>query len=188
MDALDFVNDAAAAEIPSDDKLKSLAGLIAERAELESEMESLSRRFEQRKIRYDELNEKLIPGKMQDIGVKMLLVGDDFVEVETEVYASVPAKDEAKKQVAFKWLRDNHHADLIKNELKASFGRGAEKEATAALDALSVLGVSASLKESVNPQTLSAFVREQRAKGIDLPADVLGIHVETVAKVTKVKK
>ena len=60
-----------------------------------------------------------------------------------------------KKKDAFQWLRDHNEAGMIKEELVTS----------------------------VHPQTLKAWVRGKLKEGAELPEDLFGIFVKTVAKV-----
>jgi hypothetical protein len=43
-------------------------------------------------------------------------------------------------------------------------------------------GLDPAVKESVHPQTLNAFVKEQLTSGKDLPADLFGVYVGSRAK------
>ena len=46
-------------------------------------------------------------------------------------------------------------------------------------------GISFTDKESVHPQSLNAFIREQTEKGKALPHDLLGVHIGQIAKIKR---
>ena len=73
------------------------------------------------------LSEEVIPTLMQQAGVSSIKLEDgSSVTVSPYYYAKIP---EDKKIEAFKWLRDNNHGDLIKNNVSVSFGKGEDSDA-----------------------------------------------------------
>jgi hypothetical protein len=114
-----------------------------------------------------------LPVAMEELGVESLkLKSGHSVVVKKGVKASIPAKHVPD---ALKWLRDNGHGSIIKNEVKISFGRGEEGEADATVSQLEEQGRVVTRKENVNSRTLSAFVKERLEQGDDVPFDLLGV-------------
>ena len=70
---------------------------------------------------------EVIPTMMQEMNISTLKLADgSSVEVKPVYGASIPT---AKKEEAFKWLRDNGLGDLIKNEVTVAFGRNEDNKA-----------------------------------------------------------
>ena len=86
--------------------------------------------------------------------------------------ASIPAKF---KEEAFEWLRQNNAEELIKHDVKMQFGKGEQKMAAKAIELLIEAGYQPSDKETVHAGTLSAWVREQLDRGVDIPKKLFGV-------------
>ena len=80
--------------------------------------------------------------------------------------AAIPS---AKKEEAFEWLRNNNHADIIKNVVSCSFGRGEDKKAAELLSDMSKKGLVPEQKEGVHSATLRGWVRERVENGDSFP-------------------
>ena len=55
--------------------------------------------------------------------------------------------------------------DIIKNEVKVSFGKGEDNLTGAFLDDCSKQGLSADNKKTVHPSTLKAVIKDEMSKG-----------------------
>ena len=86
---------------------------------------------------------------------------------------SVPAE---KKRDAYAWLRESGFGDLIKNTVAIDFGRGEDDNAEALKEYCQEHGMTYSDKEGVHAQTLKAFIKEQMAKGVDVPLELFGAY------------
>lgn len=175
MDDNDLFNDAAPVEA-SDTDLASV-GALAEKAErMADEVAAMEDVLKERKRELRELLERDLPDAMDAVGLSELKTkAGRKLTVKDEVRASIPKAAEAE---AFSWLRDTGHEDLIKHEVKVALDRGKDnlaKEITTML--ARDYGVEPSDKETVHPQTLSAWCREQLAQGVELPADILGLYI-----------
>jgi hypothetical protein len=101
------------------------------------------------------------------------------ITIKDDVSASI-SKNHAPE--AHKWLRDNGHEELIKNQIVVPLGKGLDNVASGIITMLKAqFDVEAERKESVHAQTLGAFVREQMAAGVELPHTLLGIYTRRVA-------
>ena len=91
---------------------------------------------------------------------------------------------EDKKIEAFKWLRDNNHGDLIKNNVSVSFGKGEDSDAVKLKAELEKQGLVVDQKQDIHWQTLRGFVREQMEKNQNIPSEMFGLYVANRTKLT----
>lgn len=171
--------------IPGDARLKGVAkmvnDLIAYDTKIAEHELALSQLVGARRI----LSEENIPAAMAELGLQSVqLSNGDKVSVVKTLFASISA--DARPE-AHAWLREHGHGDLIKTEVKANFGRGEEKKAAKAAEAIRKLGVDPSANESVHPQTLKAWVREQMAVGAPIPSELFGIRDGSSTKIERKK-
>lgn len=170
---------------PSDDAMVSIAELAERQIEAENNVEIAANLLKQAQIKLDQLSQVDIPTAMQACGMSEFKLADGTkISCKEFVRAAIP---KAKLADAFAWLEANGHADLIKNVVSASFGKGEDEAAQEALAALADIGAMPSAKRSVAPPTLGAFVREQRELGIDVPEDLLGVYVGFKTKIERSK-
>jgi len=121
------------------------------------------------------LEEVELPDLMLGVGMKSFeLRTGEGVTIKEIVAASINKANEAK---AFGWLKGHGHGDLIKNVIKLNFGKGQEKQADHIIRELLEKGYDPRQTKSVHTQTLSAFVREQLAAGVEIPEELLGVYV-----------
>ena len=118
------------------------------------------------------LREETIPAAMQEAGVTVMkLTTGQTITIGQEVYASIPMDMRVK---AFGWLEEHNFGDLIKSNVLCNFARGDLEKAGELVEHLQSRGLEPEFKESVHPQTLKAFLKEQIAKGTNIPLDVFG--------------
>ena len=116
--------------------------------------------------------EDIIPCALQELGVtKLVLESGETITLSQEVYASIPSQ---KKRYAFEWLVDNGFSGLIKVEVTTAFSKGEYQKAYALNEELHGKGVNSNLSQSVHPQTLKAFLKEQINKGSGVPLELFG--------------
>lgn len=127
------------------------------------------------------LREETIPSAMQELGLDSfkLTTGETFT-VKQEVYASIPSD---YKEEAMRWLERNGFGGLIKVDVTAAFGRNQKDISTSLLEELHRRGFATKVSEGVAPQTLKAFLREQLAKGTDIPLDLFGARPTWITKI-----
>jgi hypothetical protein len=102
------------------------------------------------------------------------------VEIKQLLFASISKENEEK---AFEWLRKSGNRDLIKHELKTTLPREQDTLARKIKSLVKkTFKVDLDDRQTVHPQTLAAFCREQRAAGIELPDKLLGVVEKRVAK------
>ena len=107
--------------------------------------------------------------------------GTEF-SVKEEIFVSIT---EAKRAGALKWLEDNGHGDLIKHDVKVSFGRGDHESAE---DLKKILGKSFKSipydeRMNVHSGTLKVFAKERYSLGETLPEEHFSVYEANIAKV-----
>lgn len=121
------------------------------------------------------ISEIEIPGLMENLGFESITLNNGMkVSVKESPQIGIPA---AKRPVAYKWLDDNGHGDLIKIALTAQFARGERQQADDAFNLLVDNGVNPNQTESVHAGTLKAWAREELAQGTNLPEDLFNVHI-----------
>ena len=131
------------------------------------------------------LSEEVIPTLMQQAGVSSITLDDGTsVQVSPYYYAKI---QEANKDEAFRWLRENNHGDLIKNNLSVSFGKGEDADAVKLKESLEKQGLVVDQKQDIHWQTLRGFVREQMENNRSIPSDMFGLYVANRTKLTTKK-
>ena len=170
-------------ETVTDKELTDVANLVATIQETQKSLELKEEVVKSTKDFLRKLTEEDLPNKLTEIGLSSIETKNGDKVAVKPFYRGHISKE--KQVAAFKWLRDNKHGDLIKNEVKATFGKGEDALAIHTKEFLNAKGLSFTDRESVHPQSLSAFIREQTEKGKALPHDLLGIHI---GQTTKIKR
>ena len=91
-----------------------------------------------------------------------LSVGDRF-------FASFKAD---KKNEGIKWLRDNGLGDIVDNNITVTFGQGEDNKAMAYATLARERGYEPTQQEKVHHARLSAVMKEWKANGKEVPADL----------------
>ena len=152
---------------------------------LESEIEKEEHLLKQKKAQADKISAEVIPEIMDQMKLKTLKLQDGSAIEVKEIYgASIPI---AKKEEAFKWLRDNDLGDLIKNEITVSFGRGEDDKASTYANLAESQGYQPQQKLKVEPMTLKALYRERVESGDDLPSEHFNLFKGNKTKITRNK-
>lgn len=134
-----------------------------------------------------ELEMTLLPDALTQVGLSSIKL-DNGVEIEVQPFYSCSVSDTnpEEKAKAIKWLRDNSHSQLIKQEFKVPFKAGDNKTADKFRAALIKAGRVFKESESVNAQTLKSFMKEQLEAGKPFPMDIFRAY--TGKKATVVTK
>lgn len=183
LDAADLLADSSSA--PSRDALTEVSQLAARQIELEDAIAATEEQLKALNAELVRVRDHELPLALSEHGLSEIAMADGSrVRVQDVVRASIP-KD--RREEAYAWLAAQGHGDLIKHEVSASFGRGEDDQAAAAIEALRTLGLGPEDKRSVHPGTLSAFVREQIEAGNPLPNDLLGVFIGRQTRITRAK-
>ncbi len=153
---MDTMEDFENFECPPDDKLYTVARKAEELLEVRAHIADLQEEAAELARRERELSMMELPDLMKEIGIPEFKTESGArLSIQHKVKASI---SKARKEAAFKWLRENGHGSLIKERV---------------------------VEENVHPNTLAAFCKEQLARGVPLPEKLLGIYEfdQTVIKV-----
>lgn len=170
------------------DRLERIARAGQRVQRLEDEVLTLEQSIKDRQTELQDLKTKIIPDLLRAIGMNSFSLADGtLVELKDEVFPDIPA---AKREEAYEWLRKNGHGDLIKHEIKIVFGMGEDLEALAVRNTLSNHNspLNFTEKETILPQSLRAWVREQEKKRTSLPEDLFAVHRVTKAQLKTPKR
>ena len=158
------------------DQVVKLTNLEDELANKEKELKELKRKVEL-------VSGEVIPTMMQEMNISTLKLADGTsVEVKPVYGASIPI---AKKEGAYKWLRENGLGDLIKNEITVAFGRDEDNKAQQYAVLAQGQGYDPVQKLKVEPMTLKALVRERVESGKDMPSDLFNLFAGNRTKITR---
>tara|TARA_R100000306_G_scaffold58472_1_gene56970 strand:- start:293 stop:829 length:537 start_codon:yes stop_codon:yes gene_type:complete len=161
--------------IPKQEDLHGIAMLAAEQVKITKELADLENQLNTKKAELFQITEVALPESMLQLGLQSFTLDDGTkLAIKTFYRGSIPKGREID---AFAWLDDHGHADLIKNEVKSTFGKGEDDEAQFLMTILDKHNLDYENKKAVHPSTLKAFVREQIESGKELPLDLLGVHI-----------
>lgn len=158
----------------SNNALKQIANLAKRQQEAERAVVLKEAELKQAEAELRTIQEDLLPTAMFEAGMKAFTLDNGAkITIKDDVAVSVPAD---KKRDAYAWLRNNNFGDLIKNTVAVDFGRGQDDSAEALKEYCLERGIDYSDKEGVHAQTLKAFIKEQMAKGVDIPLELFGAY------------
>jgi hypothetical protein len=151
-----------------DINLSELQTLVKQMFDAEDDVATKELELKQAKERLDNLQTKLIPDKMGNIEeMKVNVAGRTrIVKIKKVFRANIKKED---KPVAYVWLDEHDHGDLIKTELIMEYPRKSLEAAKADLAKLHDLGFSPELHQDIHWATLDAWAREQRNLGMEFP-------------------
>ena len=171
----------------SADTLTQIRNLAASLVAQESRVTRLTQELTAAKDEFRKLSEEDLPELMREVGLSELKLDDgSAIKVVDECDCAIT---EARRPAAHAWLVSHGFGGLIKSEITVQYEREERDKAVAAMvDVERITGHPAQLDEKVHPQTLKAFVREQRAAGTAIPEDLFSLRPYSKAKLTAAKK
>ena len=170
----------------TDEQVKTISAKCVELQEKEKEIAIIEENLKKAKKDALFLSEETIPNLLTEAGVSSLDLADGTSVKITPFYGARISKD--RQEEAFKWLRDNNHADLIRNNVGVSFTAGDDAKAQHVLELLIKANYRPVQKQEVNAMQLKQFVREQTEAGVTLPADLFSIYVANRTKIKTKEK
>jgi hypothetical protein len=153
-------DDVEAAPPPPDESVRTIANLAQEQLRLEDRLKEAEAHAAEVRAALTKVRDVDLPAAMLTAGVtEFKLAGGGLVSVKLVYECAIT---EENKPRALSWLRDRGLADLIKHEVKVTFGRGDEKLARRFLSSLTRRAVPPRYTDRtfVEPSTLKAQVRE----------------------------
>lgn len=167
-----------------DNGVARLSGLAKDQVRAEALVEKLEEELKAAKKELKHIQEFQLPELMSELGVDQFATKDGIkISVKEAVRGSI---SHGNAPEAFKWLEEHGQANLIKRNFIIDFGKDEEKWANKFERDLAKRkkALNVQRKKNVAPMTLQAFVREELAKGTDLPLETFGVYVQRLAKVS----
>ena len=192
-DSIDLEAASAEARDEAPLSLQEVVKLGEQLEQLSADATKLELQLKEKNAEIQKLSTVTLPTALQKLGLRGLpLASGVSIDLQEVVSASIT---DANRGEALLWLRDNDFGDIIKNEVKVTFGKGEDDQAAQVVKLLEEMRRAADLrcgsveqKETVNFQTLNAFVRERLAKGEPLPLDTFKVYIGQVVKLKKPKE
>lgn len=176
--------------------IEDIAALAAFQLALEARVAEKEAELKTVKEALKGVSERDLPNAILALGVAEVPLADGSkVKVSTSVEASI---SEAKKPMAFEWLREHEHGHIIKRELAIYFGVGEDELAQTVLDAMKEKAPNNQLEsgESIHAGTLKKFVREKLVAEAEvlkdnpeailndaLPRELFGVFIKNTSKI-----
>jgi hypothetical protein len=176
---------------PTDEQLQGVAFLAKKQQDLEKKVRDTEAELEKLQADLARVSELDLPDALLKLGMTEFKLNNGFtIKVEKQYFANIPSPNSkdvdllARRMEAFKWLRDQGHGDLIKQQVVVECGREEDK-AQRVINGLTKAGIDFKVNEDVHYQTLKAFVREQLESESEqpFPKAVFGAHEKRVAVV-----
>ena len=151
----------------------------------EDEIAALEEQLKNKKAEADDISSRVIPELLAEQGLSEIKLADGSkVSVKKEYRCTIP-KDEVRRELCYKWLRDQKLEDIIKNNVFVTFGKGEDDKAKQLLDLAVANGFEPQQKSDVSWQTLTALFRERIESGLDMPSDVFSTWIKDKTKITR---
>ena len=164
--------------------------------EVYTRLESAKNRVKELSSQYYKYQSQIIPEMMARYDMSHIELRDGTsIDTITMVEGNLPTKtaigkarmekrDELLNRLndGLDWLRNNGHGSLIKNFVTVKLGKGQDEQAGELKQFLLSHGYEYDADQTVHPQTLKAFIREQIAAGNDIPIDTFDVKVVNIAK------
>jgi hypothetical protein len=133
----------------------------------------------------DDIGSRVIPELLAEQGLSSIKLADgSSVTVKREYRCTLPKEDD-RRELAYKWLRDQNLGDIIKNNVSVTFGRGEDNKAQQLLDLAASNGFNPQQKSDVTWNTLTALFQERVESGLDMPSDVFSTWIKDKTKITR---
>lgn len=173
-------------ETPSSEALITLKRYVHAMLTAQNEVEDLETKLDAAKKEFARYSQELIPQLMQSIGLKSVTVTDGAqVVVESKLRTGEGYKLPADGRWR-EYLEKTGNEGLVKREFRVAYGRDEKKWAETFAQMLRDAGVGEHAKvtqiETIHPQTLVAFLKEQRKEHPDV-VEIFRVFEQTIASV-----
>ncbi len=154
--------------------LETIKPLLEELEKKEREVKDAEERLEKAKKELDDISGNQIPRIFDELGLSEIKTSDGKkVSVATRFAASITKE---KADGCFSWLDRNGHGSLAKKQLVF-------EETPELIEVLMERAIPFSVKRSVHPKSLEAFVKEQKESGAEFPDELFSVFVLRKTKV-----
>ena len=151
----------------------------------EDEIANLEEQLKNKKAEADDIGSRVIPELLAEQGLSEIKLADGSkVAVKKEFRCTLP-KDEVKRELAYKWLRNEKLGDIIKNNVFVTFGKGEDNKAQQLLDLAADNGFEPQQKSDVAWNTLTALYQERIQAGLDMPSDCFSLWIKDKTKINR---
>ncbi len=151
----------------------------------EDEIANLEEQLKNKKAEADDIGSRVIPELLAEQGLSEIKLADGSkVSVKKEFRCTLP-KDISKRELAYKWLREQGLGDIIKNNVFVTFGKGEDDKAQQLLNLAAENGFEPEQKSDVAWATLTALFRERIESGLDMPSDVFSTWIKDKTKISR---
>ena len=158
----------------SNDALQQISTLASKQLEIIYEIERAEEALKKLEENLRRVQEIDLPNAMAEAGMKSFTLNNGSkITIKDDVAVSIP-KDQ--KYAAYQWLRDNGFGDVIKHNVVVEFGKEDDEAALRLMQYCEKQGKHAEDQQAVHSQTLKALVKEQLAKGVEIPLDLFGAY------------
>ena len=152
---------------------------------IEDEISRTEETLKNLKATADDIGSRVIPELLAEQGLSSIKLADgSSVTVKREYRCTLPKEDD-RRELAYKWLRDQSLGDIIKNNVSVTFGRGEDNKAQQLLDLAASNGFNPQQKSDVAWNTLTALFQERVESGLDMPSDVFSTWIKDRTKITR---
>ena len=135
----------------SDSELSTVSVLANKQLQLAKELEQLELDVKAKKEELRLTSEQELPDAMAAAGLNEITLSTGEKISVGEFYSAHISK--ANQEVAYRWLIDNGHEGLIKNEVLVKFNREESQAVDQTVEALKTRGLDPQIKQSVHPST-----------------------------------
>ena len=163
------------------DKLTLTAERVTEqRKRAEDQLQKLKQQEEQ-------LLNKDIPELLRKMRLDDCVTSSGIsVKVKRDIRLSLPGHDRVEARMeALRWLVENGHGGIIKNQVSVALDRGEDARADELVVKLRSEGFEVEAKKDVHAMTLSALGRELVAEGKIIPRDHFNYFDVVLAKLSR---
>ena len=167
-------------ETTLDSEYRKISSIAQQLQKLQEEVKETELLLHAQKEALRMYEEQALPEAMQAANLREIVLTNGSKITLNEFYKGYIS--EKNREAAHAWLLSNNHGGIIKHEVSLKFGKDEGEKAQDAVQSLKQKGLDPAVKESVHPQTLNAFVKEQLTSGKDLPAELFGVYVGSRAK------
>lgn len=180
------------ADADPDQEVVARAFAELDKLTLQAERATVARkRVEDELTKAKALEERLLNKEIPELLAKMRL--DDCVtssgisvKVKREIKVSLPGHERVEARMgALRWLVDQGHGGVIKNQVSVALDRGEDTRADDLVVKLRAEGFDVEAKKDVNHMTLSALFRELVAEGKIVPHDKFNYYDMRIAKLSR---
>jgi hypothetical protein len=185
---MDLTDQFSADLTPSvtDSDLGQISALAEQQLHYKQLITTLEADLAEVKVKLRDVAERALPEAMASIGMEEFKMSNGYrVSINKGVAASMKAD---KTLEACSWLEGLGLGDVVKDEIRVLLGRGEMEMSHEFLLLAEKLGVGATEKLAVHPQTLNALVKEQMEQGVEFPPDLFSVYSYSKAKVEPYKE